>query len=109
MSLLGKGRQEKVGPIEALTPSEKEVLVALFEWDYQQHRANSFSIAIKLNMAQSTVGKALQYLAYRGLAGKSQGRSWFLFPNIKEMLTVALDHTDSAQVSEPAFSDNQTG
>ena len=86
MSLLGSGRKEKIGSIEALTSSEKEVLIALAKWDYSQSRANSFSISLKLGIAQSTTAKAIQFLSYRGFLGKTSGRSWFIYPQIKEII-----------------------
>lgn len=102
MSFLGSGRKEKIGDIESLTNSEKEVLIALAKWDYTRGRANSFSLALKINIAQSTTAKAIQFLTHRGFLGKTSCRSYFIYPNIKELILKEINPPVCEQASESA-------
>lgn len=107
MSFLGSGRKEKIGDIESLTNSEKEVLIALAKWDYTRGRANSFSLALKINIAQSTTAKAIQFLTHRGFLGKTSCRSYFIYPNIKELILKEINPPVCEQASESASVEEQ--
>lgn len=86
MGLLGSGRNENFGFIENLRTSEVVVLKELANWNYFSQRATSFNIAHRAGFSTSSAQKALQYLQMRGIVQRTDGRSWFISPKLKDRI-----------------------
>lgn len=102
MAALGSGRKHNFGFINNLRESEVVILKTLLDWNHQASRANYRSIAAKCGISTSTVSAALYYLNRRGIVNRSTGRSWFIIPNIKDLLIQELGHTSTSEAKESA-------
>jgi len=80
-----------LGFIGGLTTNSKKVLETLLLWDYGAMRANSFSISTHLNISESSAGKCLRYLKYRGLIIQSAKGSYLIVSSIKDRLIKELN------------------
>lgn len=99
---LGSGRKCRFGNIEKLRQSEVEVLKALMNWNHTARKSDYRSIAAKCGIASSTVSAALYHLGGRGIVRRSQGRSWFIVPTIKDDIIQEFGQTLTSEVSEQA-------
>jgi len=80
-----------LGFIGGLTFNSKKILETLLLWDYEAMRANSFSISTHLNISESSAGKCLRYLKYRGLIIQSAKGSYLIVSSVKDRLTKELN------------------
>lgn len=88
---IGSGRTESFGVVENLRQSEVDVLKSLMQWDYTKKRASSFEIGTEINLAQSTVVKALRHLKGRNIVLKSRSGHWFIPKEVKENISSSIN------------------
>ena len=89
--MVGIKQNVSLGFIGGLTTNSKRILETLLLWDYSAMRANSFSISTHLNISESSAGKCLRYLKYRGLIIQSTKGSYLIVSNVKNRLTKELN------------------
>jgi len=75
-----------VGSITDLTNSEREIILSLYDWNFQLSKANSFNIAKDTKLATSTVTLGLRSLAYRGIVVKSPSGVYHLISEVAQQL-----------------------
>jgi len=102
--LIGSGRNEEYGGITGLLQSEVEVLKVLIDWNHQAYKSSYRNIADKCHLSTSSVTNALYQLKKRGIVSSSVGRAWFIIPEEKEKLKLAL-HQTSILASDKSASD----
>lgn len=91
------GNRENLGSIKDLTRSEKVILEALLEWDFQKIKANAFNIANETGLGFSTVQLGLKVLKARNLIIKSPSGMWHLISEISQQLKEELKIKEQSQ------------
>lgn len=93
--MVGKKENVSLGFVEGLTTNSKKILETLLLWDYSAMRANSFSISTHLNISESSAGKCLRYLKYRGIVLQSAKGSYLIVDSVKQRLMKDLGFKNS--------------